>query len=68
MSIVPVDETRLVVFRATYTMNGKKESKDFSSRADLFSWVRGAEMFGVAPESIIRSVTQAVRIERPTAK
>ena len=66
MRIVPVEGSRKVNFTARFVMNGKEESKQFDSRADLFSWVRGAAMFNVTPTSIVRSVVQTVTVESVT--
>lgn len=64
MSVEPIDGTRTVQFVAAFVMNDKEQTKTFASRADLFSWVRGAEMFNVIPKSINRTVSQAVIIKR----
>jgi len=66
MRIVPTEGLRKVNFTARFVMNGKEESKQFDSRADLFSWVRGAAMFNVTPTSIVRSVVQTVTVESVT--
>jgi len=63
MRIVPVDGDRSVRFVVTFDANGQKQEKTFASRADLFSWVRGAEMFFVQAKSIHRTVSQSVIVE-----
>lgn len=67
MRIETVDDTRKVSFSVTFEMDGKEQTKTFSSRADLFSWVRGAEMFSVVPKSIVRTVSQTVTVGKPGA-
>lgn len=64
MRIVPMDGSRTSLFVVTYTMNGEKQTKEFASRSDLFSWVRGAEMFNISPESIVRTVSEIVTVEK----
>ena len=64
MRIVQVKDTRKVRFTVAFEANGTAQTKTFESRADLFSWVRGAEMFSVVPKSIVRSVSQTVTVEK----
>ena len=40
MRIVPTEGSRKVNFTARFVMNGKEESKQFDSRADLFLDIR----------------------------
>ena len=64
MRIVLVKDTRTVRFVVSFDANGQAQTKTFESRADLFSWVRGAEMFGISAKSIVRTVGQNVTVER----
>lgn len=64
MRIVLVEDTRKVRFVVAFEANGTAQTKTFDSRAELFSWVRGAEMFNISAKSIARSVSQNVTVEK----
>jgi len=67
MRIVPLEGTRKVVFTVSFIgPDGKDATKEFESRGDLFSWVRGAKMFNISPKSLRRSVVQNVDVESGT--
>lgn len=63
--VVPIDDTRKVSFSITFTVNDKKETREVKSRADLFATVRALEMLNVSPDTILRSVSQNVKVEAP---
>jgi len=66
LRVVPVDGTRKSVFSVSYVLNGEPQTKECSSRADLFATVKGAEMFGISDLAIVRTVSQAVTVKRPS--
>ncbi len=69
LSVLPVDGTRTVVFTLTYTMNGERQTKDVPSRAELFAFLRGAQMFGLDMGTIYieRVIRQMVTVGKPGA-
>jgi len=66
MRIVLLKDSRKVRFVVGFEANGTAQTKEFQSRADLFSWVRGAEMFNISAKSIARTVSQNVTVEKAT--
>ena len=65
--IVPIDDTRKVSFVVTFNGPNGEDTKELNSRAELFSWIRGAEMFNVSVASVSRTVSQSVTVEAPGA-
>lgn len=65
-SILLEDGTRDVTFHVFFDLDGKTQEKKFKTRAELFSWIRGADMFNVSPKSIVRIVSQTITIGKPS--